>query len=665
MLLLMASFAGAPAQASADDAGDAVALPKLAADLTNLAFDDLLEVEVMSVSKRAERAGSAAAALFVLTGEEIHRSGARTIPEALRLVPGLEVARSGTGYAVSARGFLNTSADKMEVLLDGRSAYTPLTSAVFWDVLDTFLPDIDRIEVIRGPGATLWGANAVNGVINVITKSARDTQGVSLKAHAGNYERYGAGARLGMHLGDSGDLRLYSKTFARGAGVRADGSNAVDDMRITQTGFRSDWNPAGEHQLTVAGDYYQATENVRTVQSGLTGGPVEDIDKSGGNVLVRWVCCAGEDGRWSLQASYDGYHIVDPTIFTELRRTAIADFQQTWVFGAHNTLVYGAGYKHSRDETGGPPLAILFDPPSRTLNTYSAFVQDQISLLHDTATITLGSKFEHNTLSGFEVQPSIRFGWQASEALFTWAAVSRAVRTPNRLDQDIAIFCPEPDGFPGTCGPGLFRIGNPNLDSEKLIAYEWGLRLRTGASLSWDLATYFNDYSSLRSTEVRVPLFAFDNRLKAHGYGAELSVSWQPTDALEVRPSYNYLLLDVRADADSSDTVTAANLEGSNPKHQAGLLISYVPAQRWYVGGFLRYIGTLPRVGTPSATSGSTRVPAYAELSLRVAHTFPHNIELALAGQNLLHGRHAEFGSEASRSEVPRSVFLELRWAWQ
>src|SRR5581483_11742700 len=279
---------------------------------------------------------------------------------------------------------------------------------------------------------------------------------------------------------------------------------------------------------------------------------------------------------------------------SERRRTLQLDSQQQWLLSPDNTFVYGSGYKNSHDETGGPPsYALLFDPGSRTLNTYSAFLQDQQTLLDHKLTVTLGSKFEHNSFSGFEVQPSARVGWQAMPTLFTWAAVSRAVRTPNRLDQDVAIFCPEPDGFPGVCEPGLFRIGNPGMDSEKLIAYEWGLRWRSGPHLAWDLATYYNHYTSLRSVEPTTPLGAFANNLRADGYGAELSVVWQPLDTLELRPFYSLVVLDARPEGASGDTTSAATLEGASPRHQAGLVVGWDFLPRWHLQAFHRYVSEL------------------------------------------------------------------------
>ncbi len=637
------------------------ALPRLPRDLTLMSFDDLMKVEVTSVSRRPEPVEGAAAAIFVLSGDEIRRSGVRNIADALRLVPGLQVAQfSASAYAITARGFNNKSADKLEVLLDGRSVYTPLTSTVFWDVLEVYLPNIERIEVIRGTGAALWGANAVNGVINIITRNARDTTGASAQAHVGTEERYGGAGQIGLAVGEHGSVRLYSQGHARDRSMRPDGSDPGDGQRMAQTGFRSDWD-IGSGQLLVSGDVYKATGETRSLDPAHFLQLV-DVDSDGGNLVTRYTCCDTEQGRWTLQASYDAHTLDAPSIIVERRKTTAADFQQQWQFGARQTVVYGLSYRYSHDDTGGPPNLILLDPASRTLHTYSAFLQDQIALFDRSATLTVGSKFEHNSFTGFELQPSVRLGWQATERVFTWTAVSRAVRTPNRSDQNVAIFCPEPDGIPTLCGPGLFRIGNPNMDSEKLIAYEWGLRLRGPDHVSWDLATYYNRYSELKSNEPIPPVGAYANKLHARGYGAELSVLWQPLDGLQLRPFYSLLVLDVEPDADSADTATPALLEGSNPRHQAGLAVSWMTS-RWTVSSLLRYVDGLAQTAPPR-DDNPTDVDAYVELDVRVARSFAHGIEVGLVGRNLLHDHHAEFGDVDGRGELQRSGFAEIRWNW-
>jgi iron complex outermembrane receptor protein len=634
----------------------------LPADLTELSLEDLLKLEVTSVSKHAEPMNRAAAAIYVLTGDEIARAGVRSIAEALRLVPGLQVARTNANtYKISARGF-DSSGDKLQVLVDGRSVYTPLTSAVFWDVLDSFLPDIDRIEVIRGPGATLWGANAVNGVINIITKAAADTTGGRLVAGGGTEERAFAGLRSGTSVGDVGAVRFYAKGFERDNAKLTNGNEAEDGERQFTSGARSDWTLSPQQQLSVAGDVYQAREHTMTVTP--PAHPSEN-ELSGGNLNGRWSWRPNDTGTVSAQLSYDRYHRFLPDVFDETRDTVDLGAQHDLWLGARNEFTYGFGYRNSHDRTGAPPLLIVFDPNSRTLQTWSAFLQDQFHFLDDAAVWTLGSKFEHNDVSGFEVQPGTRVGWQFAPQWFSWAAVSRAVRTPNRLDQDLAIYCPPPNGFAGYCGPNtFFQIGSHGFDSEKLIAWEWGLRWSDAHSWSADLSTFYNDYRDLRSSEGSGLNLHFANHLSGHGGGGEASVTWKPDARVDVRAWYAFLDLNVDADASSLDTTTGPNTEGSSARHKAGLRVAWQPAADWSTEGVLRYVGSLHRTATPTPVSGDTSVPAYAELDLRLAWRPWSRLELALVGNNLLHDRHPEFGAENTRSELERAGLVEASFEW-
>ncbi|HSW11816.1 MAG TPA: TonB-dependent receptor [Solimonas sp.] len=635
-LLILASLLAGPARADTDVA----ALPE---DLTQLSLDELLKIEVTSVSKRAEPLQQAAAAVYVLTGEDIHRSGARSIVEALRHVPGLHVARSGQSYAVSARGFNSTSADKLEVLLDGRSVYTPLFSGVFWDALDTYLPDIERIEVIRGPGATLWGANAVNGVINIITRNARDTPGTEVGLGGGNRDHAYGGARQGWQLGNNAHARLYAQYRGNDNGARPDGSEPANGYVLRQTGFRADFAPAGRHRYSFSGDWYD----------GSSEGTSGDVDLSGGNLLARWEMQQSERAGLKLGVYFTDSDRRIPTTFSEQRQTVEVDLEQHLQLGTRHSLLFGLGYRSSRDDTGGPPLSLIFDPAERRLETYDGFIQDQIRLLDGRGTLTLGSKFEHNDFTGFEYQPSLRLGWNLHDNLFTWAAVSRAVRTPNRLDSDIAIFCPSPNGIPGVCGPGRFRLGNPELDAETLLAYEWGLRAWASQPVSAELALFYNDYDHLRSQEPAAPLFRFDNNLQARSVGGELNLSWRPRESLRLTGYYSYLQMEVQTRDGGSDTRTANTLENGNPRHMAGLELAWAPSTRWSFSGFLRHIDDLPASG----------VPGYTELNLRAAWRLRPNLELGLVGENLLDNQHPEFGSNtANRIEVQRQGLLQLRW---
>lgn len=624
-------------------------------DLTELSMDQLLNIEVTSVSKRPEKLLEAAAAVYVLTGEEIHRQGARNIAEALRLVPGLEVARTDSRtYAISARGFNNNSADKLQVLLDGRSVYTPLTSAVFWDVLDTDLEDIERIEIIRGPGASLWGSNAVNGVINIVTRHSSETTGTVVSGGAGTEDRARAEIRSGTRVGDNGSVRLYAKARDQAAAVKADGSDAHDSARTIQGGLRSDWAMDSGQQLTVSADAY--TDRFNTPPT--AAGSAEPTDASGKNLVARWSSAASNVTSWSLQGYYDQYRRTIPTIYSEKRDTFDLDFQQQFSLTPNNVLIYGLGYYRTADNTGGPPLTIVFMPQDRTLTAESAFIQDQWSFYDGLFVVTAGSKFEHDDFSQLSVQPSLRAGWKVAPHAFTWAAVSRAVRRPNRVNSDIAIYCPPPAGYPGFCGPGLFPIGNPSIGPEKLTAYEWGLRLWGEDNLSLDVATFYNVYTDLLSQEAATagaPFGSFQNNVHAKSYGSELVLDWQPRADINLQVFYGYLRIGAERDAASTDTTTVARLEGSDPRHQAGLRLSLRPADRWLVDSFLRYVDGL------SAYS----IPAYTELNLRVAHQLTPGLELSLSGQNLLASHHPEFGAATNRSEVQRSALLGFTWHWQ
>lgn len=652
LLALLAALA--PAAAAADDLQTT---PAGRQDLTELSLDELLQIEVTSVSKRPEKLLDAAAAIYVLSGDEIHRQGARSIAEALRLVPGLEVARvTSRTYAITARGFNNVNADKLLVLLDGRSVYTPLTSAVFWDVLDTYLDDIDRIEVIRGPGAALYGANAVNGVINIVTQHSSRTTGTVVSGGIGTEDRARAELRSGAKFGETGSARFYVKARDQAPDATPSGDDARDSAQTVQGGLRSDWRLPGGQELSVSGDLYNARFNTLPT---ITPPNTRATTASGHNLVARLASKPDAVSGWSLQAYYDQYRRDIPTLYGERRDTVDLDFQQQFALGEQHTLIYGLGYRRTSDETQGPPdVAYVFLPASRTLNTESLFVQDQWRLLDDALVLTLGTKLEHSDFDALAVQPSLRAGWRVAAHAFTWAAVSRAVRQPNRLNSDIGIYCPPPNGYPGSCGPGLFLIGNPNVASEKLTAYEWGLRVWGRPNLSFDLATFYNRYDQIISSEAATsttPFGSIDNKLKAQSYGAELVLNWDARPDLNLQFSYGYLRLNATRNADSTDTASVARLEGSDPRHQAGLRLSWQPAQRWHVNSFLRFVDGL----------SADQVPAYVELNTRIARQFDHGLEVSLSGQNLLNAQHPEFSPVGSRNDVERSGLIGFTWRWQ
>ena len=638
-------------------------------DLTDFPLEVLLniELEVTSVSKRAVPLREAPAAVFVLTGEEIRRSGVRTIADALRMVPGLLVVRfTAQSYVVTSRGF---PGEKLEVFVDGRSVYTPLTSIVFWDVLDTYLPDIDRIEVVRGPGSilTLWGANAMNGVVNIVTKSSGQTTGTEISGGAGNEERAFGAVRTGSRIGEQTHARLYVQTQHRDSsicGVNASticvtGQQAPDSKRQTSAGFRTDWDYRKNRTLTLSGDLY--TENGGTISaSSRAQSRQQDTEQNGGNLTARWNADLAQSGKFLAAAYYARYFRYLPEIFLETRDTYNLEIEHRWPLNQRHLLSWALGARSTHDVTGGRPLFAIFDPSSRTLNTYAAALQDQIRLF-DHGELTLGSKFEHNDFTGFEVQPGIRLGWKLGNSAYTWGSIARAVRTPNRLEDGLVINC-----IDNLCGTpaASFRQGNTELKSEKLVAYDWGLRLWQEGGLSADLATFFNDYSDLRSKETTpAPFGTFGDSLEGKSYGGELALGWQIADWVNLRAFYNVLEIDVDPKPGSTDPRSENSIENGSPEQSGGLRLSMQPRSTLSVDGFLRYVDRLPAVAAPD----------YTELNLRLAWRPRPFLELAIVGENLLDPQHPESGSAASArqpaalpaNEIERSVFAEFRWIWQ
>src|SRR5438552_3237702 len=421
VLVFLACASGLPAQTN-------VAVGS-ASQLKQFSLEELLNLEVTTVSKRPEKLTEAASAIQVITQEDIRRSGASSIPEALRLASNLEVAQvDSRQWAISARGFNSTTADKLLVLIDGRTVYTPLYAGVFWDFQDTLLEDLDRIEVISGPGATLWGANAVNGVINITTKQAKDTQGVLLLGGGGTELRDFGGVRYGGALAPNLHFRVYGQYFDRDSMVFPTGQDAANDWHLGQGGFRLDWDASASTLLTLQGDLYDG----RIAQPGTTG----DITVDGSNVIGRWSHTFAEDSDLKLQVYYDRTHRRIPDVFAEDLDTYDVDFQHRFPLGERHDLVWGLGYRLIEDDVSNSPI-LAFLPARVSRQWFSGFVQDEITLVKDRLHLTLGTKIEHNDYTGFEVQPSARLAWRLSQQQTVWAATSRAVRTPSRIDREL------------------------------------------------------------------------------------------------------------------------------------------------------------------------------------------------------------------------------------
>ena len=634
-------------------------------DLLQMSLEDLGKIKVTSVSRKSESLSSASAAVYVVTQDEIRRSGVTALPEALRLAPGLNVARANSRqWAISSRGFNDVFANKLLVLMDGRTLYTPLFSGVFWEEADTVLEDVDRIEVIRGPGATLWGANAVNGVINIITKSAKETQGVLISGGGGLEERGFGTVRYGIRAGENLYLRAYGKYVNRDASVQPSAVDANDAWWASQGGFRLDWEPRAADTLTVQGDYYSNESGGKVYRHSY--GPVGVFPSGframteGGNALARWTHRFSEDSEMAWQAFYDrtdrGFGIA-----REIRGTADVDVQHRFRAGSRHEIVWGGGYRYSGDAIDGTEDFSLRDP-SVGLQLFSAFVQDEVALASDHLRLTFGSKIEHNDFTGFELQPSGRITWMPHEHHTVWGAISRAVRTPSRVERDLRSFV-EP--FPLVPGVLVLTEGNPEFRSEELLAYEVGYRVTVHPRLTLDWAAYYNDYEQLRDIiqwpiELRftpTPHFAetisVNNNLFGTTRGVEMSATWQPKDAWRLRAGYAFL--DMHLQSRSSElSVSPAYERDNNPRHQASLQSDVDFGRHVEWGLTLRYVDHLAYWGG---------IPGYVELDARLAWKPTKNTELALIGRNLLDGHHREFSPliiSIRDPEVERAIYAKV-----
>ncbi len=524
-----------------------------ARDLTDMSLEDLMAVEVTTtVSRKAQRLSDTAAAVFVITAEDLRRSGVTSIPEALRMVPGLEVARlDANRYAITARGFNGNFANKLLVLMDGRTVYSPLYSGVFWDVQDTLLEDIARIEVIRGPGASLWGANAVNGVINIITKPSNETQGGLLTAGVGTEEKAFGGIRYGGALGDQAHYRAYAKYFKRDNALTLAGDDNYDQLEVTRGGGRADWQLSDRDAVTIQGDYYDSREGVQGTYPIYEPPYVapfhETIPISGGNVLSRWQRTLSPRSDFILQAYYDRTNR-SLALLDENRDTFDLDFQHRFGLGQRQEIMWGAGYRLTQ-ATLDNSESVVFRDENRRDRLYSFFVQDEIALWPEKLSLLVGSKFEENDYTGFEVQPNARLLWTPLHQHTFWGAVSRAVRTPSQAEHDTRLTYYV---FPGTPETVVRFYGDEDFESEEVISYELGYRFVPEERFSLDLALFYNDYDKLRTAEMGapflegtppnliVPLYV-DNEMKGQTYGAELALEVRPRPWWRLKGAYTYL----------------------------------------------------------------------------------------------------------------------------
>ncbi|HEX4764182.1 MAG TPA: TonB-dependent receptor [Usitatibacter sp.] len=613
-LLVAAALAASPAYANMQHV----------ADIADLDLEQLTKIKVTSASRREERVIEAPASIFVITGEDIRRSGATSLPEILRLAPNLTVARADNNqYAISARGFNNVLANKMLVLLDGRTLYTPLFSGVFWEAQDFAMDDIDRIEVISGPGATLWGANAVNGVINIITLPAVKTQGTLVRAVAGSDER-GATVRYGGELPNGGNFRVYGKYWDRDNQQLESGADIVDASKRASGGFRADWQK-GREQWTVQGDGYWG-----------------DIDQlpaarsiSGASLLGRLTRQLGPDSSLRIQAYYDRTDREHPMQFKEALDIVDLEAQHTLKPAPAHVLIWGGGYRHARDRVENT-ASQAFIPPNRSLDWANVFAQDEIDLAPGLA-LTLGLKAEDNPYTGAEWLPNVRLAYQAAQSQLLWGALSRAVRAPSRIDREV--------NFPGV--PPFILVGNDTLEAEVANVVEIGYRAQVSEGASLSLTGFYQDYPNLRGIAPGGGALQFANNLEGTSKGIEGWGSLRLTPGWRITGGFVFQRVKVNVKPGQLDFGGIAAL-GNDPEQSAQVRSWWDVAAGWEFDAGVRYMGKLP----------NPAVPAYTVVDARLGWRPVRDLELSLVVQNALDKEHAEWGAPNNRAAFDRSVML-------
>jgi iron complex outermembrane receptor protein len=617
------------------------------------------DVEVTSVGRQESTVGKSPAAVFVITQEMIRRSGVTTVADALRMAPGVQVAKiNANQWAVSARGFNSRFANKLLVMVDGRSVYTPLFSGVYWDAQDLLLEDIERIEVIRGPGGTVWGANAVNGVISITTKSAEKTQGLMVLGGMGSEDRAIAGFRYGGSNGAGLDYRVYGKYFDRDSGFVPGGS--FDDWRQKRIGFRADWKDGCDYDaFTLQGDYYEGKSGVTSDIPQVAppfGSQRRSGDNiiSGGNILGRWTRTFDDDTNFALQFYYDRSDRLGSSLDQRFDVLDV-DFTHHFTLADSHHIVWGANYRHVSDQLGFPEPFFALDPDHRRTNLEGVFVQDQFAL-SDAVDVTLGSKFEHNDFTGFEYQPSARALWKIDPKHVAWASASRAVRTPSRVNDDLRL------QFGVSSAPPTFirSFGSRQTESEILWAYEVGFRSQPRDDFAWDVAAFYNDYEKLL-IEIAAPVIppppaliiptVTANGMTGEAYGVEFSGSYVVNPCWRLAGSYSFLQLQMHAAA-AADNDSALEVEQTSPHNQVNLQSSWDLYCGWEFDLIGRYVDTIPQFG----------IDSYTSIDLRLGYRPNDCWEFSIVGQNLLDSDRVEYESNFLSSGVERGVYGQVIW---
>jgi iron complex outermembrane recepter protein len=634
---------------------------ELIEQLKQLSLEDLSEIETLNPqgnlsARKAQKLTETAGALFVITQEDIRRAGITRISEALRMVPGIQVARLDTHqWAISARGFNQQYASKLLVMIDGRTVYSPLRSQVNWDMQDLLIEDIERIEVIRGSGAALWGANAMNGVINIVTQSSDNTQDNLITTHLGNGEEQAiVGIRHGGQL-KKGHYRIYGKFYQHDSFIGVDGHEQQNDWQVNRGGGRMDWEANNNDTITVQGDIYQGVINRKVLLVSTDQSATEEdakIDITGFNLLARWHHIL-PTGDVTIQSYYD-FAERKEFYYEELRGIYDLDFQHRWELSERHELLWGLGFRYTYDNIEGTPL-ITYEPDKRQDSLYSAFVRSEFQLPQQIR-LTIGAKLEHNDYTGFEIQPTARILWNIEDKHNFWAAISRAVRTPSRDEENIRVDVKLSD-------IEVFTQGNTQLKSEELIAYELGYRFNLANQFLLDVNLFYNDYDKLRTQDMidfrpfpPPPFFLYqrNNGMEGEAYGLELAIHWQATQTWKLIGSYSYLDTHLHLKSTSNDD-DAEFLENNNPHHQANLRSLLSLPHNLEFDTALYYVDNV----------SNQKAPHYTRFDVRLGWQPTQNFDLGVGIRNLFDKRHLEFGSENNQTtfnEVSRAFYLQLKY---
>lgn len=619
-----------------------------------LTLAQLGNVEVTTTSKQPEQVWKTSAAVYVLTAEDIRRGGATSIPEALRLVPGVEVARIDSNqWAVGIRGSETNFSKGVLVLIDGRSVYTPLYAGVYWDVQDLVLEDVDRIEVVRGPGATVWGPNSADGVINIITKKAADTQGALVSVLSGNIDHVIAEARYGGALGDNTRYRVYGKGFALGHEFEPN-QNHFDEWHQQRGGFRLDWEPGDRSSYMLEGDIYSGTSPAET------GTATFDASVSGGDIVARWQHTFENGSDIYLQTYFDRTIRIDG-LAGETRDTFDIDFLHRFRVEDRHHISWGFGLHWSPNRFIAPTPVLNVVPQVETDHIHTGFLQDEVHFLNDKVIVTAGAKLQHNNFSGFDVQPTFRALWNPNHHQSFWAAVTRAVTTPSRLEEGMRLF-----GGELSVNPPLFLLvsGNPQFQSETLLGYEGGYRHLLSHHLYIDLDVFHNDYNHLQSFGPPTLLgndltIFYENAIAGSTNGVEIGPSWKPVPWWKLSGSYSFVGIDFHATSPGSDissTGSVRTYEGSSPEHQIKIQSNIDMGKKFEFDQDYYYVSALP----------AQKVSAYQTMDGRFEWKLAKELSLSVVGQNLFQPYHFEWGTGDPTEAligIRRSAYLQLLWA--